>query len=129
MGAERRRSPRIVIEPIRARVTGLKTEVTIDEVSFGGFRVKSGVPLELNAEYEFLVLPRAGNVVRRVAATAVRCRTISTDPATLFEIGFEFTDAFRSAAGIEALIGSVRSAQGVSQRQEVRVRVVPGGGR
>jgi hypothetical protein len=103
-------------------------EVTIDEVSFGGFRVKSAMPFELNADYEFLVFPHAGKQVRRVAATAVHCRAMSNDSVPLFETGFAFTEVFRSTAGIEALVGSVRS-QGTSGRQHVRVRVVPGGGR
>jgi len=126
MGSERRRSPRILIDPIRARVTGREAEVAIDEVGFGGFRVKSRAAFELNAEYEFLVSPRTGRESRRVKATAIHCRAISTDPDTLFETGFAFAESFRSTAGIEAILGSVRPAPDTSRRQPLRVRVVPG---
>ena len=129
MGSERRRSPRILIEPVRARVIGLDTEVTIDEVSFGGFRVKSHVAFELDVDYEFLVLPRTGHEARRVDATARHCRVISTDPSMLFETGFAFAAGFQPTAGIEALIGSTRAAREASRRQPLRVRVVPGSGR
>jgi hypothetical protein len=110
MGAERRRSPRILIDPpIRARVVGLDTEISIAEVSFGGFRVESPVAFEQNAEYEFLVLPRVGHEVMRIDATAVHCRVLSSEPIVLFETGFAFTEGARSWLGIEALIGSALS--------------------
>ena len=126
MGSERRRSPRILIDPIRARVSGLAADVTIDEVGFGGFRVKSATAFELHAEYEFVVSPRTGRESRRVKATAIHCRALSTDPESLFETGFAFAESVRSTAGIEAILGGVRPAPDTSRRQPLRVRVVPG---
>jgi hypothetical protein len=110
MGAERRRSPRILIDPpIRARIVGLEAEVSIAEVSFGGFRIESPIAFEQNAEYEFLVLPRVGYEVMRIDAIAVHCRVLARDPVVLFDTGFAFSEGSRSWLGIEALIGSVLS--------------------
>jgi hypothetical protein len=110
MSSERRQSPRIIVNPpIRARVMGLNTDVSIAEVSFGGFRVESPIAFERNAAYELLVMSPVGDEVMRVEATVVHCRVHSTDRVTLFDTGFAFTDGSQSWLGIEALIGSVLS--------------------
>ena len=105
---------------------GLELKVTIDEVGFGGFRVKSAAAFELNADYTFLVSTRAGDKVRRVDGTARHCRAIPAGQGTLFETGFAFTEGFQSTAGIEAIIGSVPPARRSPGR--VRVRVVSDAG-
>jgi hypothetical protein len=108
MDADRRRSPRILIDPpLRARVRGRATEVTIAEVSFGGFRVESPVGFEHNTQYEFLVLPPVGHEVVQLDAIAVHCRRLSNGSGPLFETGFAFADPTRSALLIQALLDSV----------------------
>jgi hypothetical protein len=108
MGSERRRTPRIVLDPpIRACVIGLDIAVSIAEVSFGGFRVESPVAFEHQTEYQFLVLPQAGDKAIRFDATAVHSRVLSSDPVVRFETGFAFADGSQSWLGIEALTGSV----------------------
>ena len=111
MGSERRRSPRILIDPpMRARVMGLETEVSIAEVSFGGFRVHSPVAFEPNSEHEFLVSPGRGCEFVRLDATVIHCRVLSTGPVVLFETGFAFTESCGSLLGVEALISGALSS-------------------
>lgn len=110
MGAERRRSPRILIEPpMRARVVEFDADVAVVEMGFGGFRIQSEVEFEDDAEYEFFVVPRVGCEVMRIFATAVHCRMLLREPVVLFETGFAFVKDARSEDGVEALIGSLMS--------------------
>ena len=111
MSADRRRSPRILIEPpMRARVVELDADVAVVEMGFGGFRIQSEVEFEDDAEYEFFVVPRVGCEDMRIVATAVHCRMLLREPVVLFETGFAFVKDARSEDGVEALIGSVMSA-------------------
>jgi hypothetical protein len=110
MNADRRRSPRIPIEPpMQARVVELDADVAVVEMGFGGFRVRSAVEFEDDAEYEFFVVPRVGCEGLRICATAVHCRMLLREPVVLFETGFAFVKDARSEDGVEALIGSVMS--------------------
>jgi hypothetical protein len=108
MGAERRESPRVIVDPpLRARVVGPDADVSIVDVSFGGFRVHSGIAFEQGAELEFLVFPRSGGEVMHIDATATHCRVLSTEPTVLFETGFAFADSAWTTVGFQALIDSV----------------------
>ena len=111
MSANRRRSPRIPIDPpIRARVVELNADVAIVDLGLGGFRTQSAVAFEDEAEYEFCVVPPGGSEVMRICATAVHCRMLLREPVALFETGFAFVKDGRSEDGVEALVGSVMSA-------------------
>jgi hypothetical protein len=99
----------IVDPPLRARVIGPDADVSIVDVSFGGFRVHSAVAFEQGAEFEFLVFPRTGSEVMRIDATATHCRVLSTEPTVLFETGFAFADGAWTTVGFQSLIDSVLS--------------------
>jgi hypothetical protein len=112
MHVERRRSPRIIVEPsMRAKIVGLEGEAAMVELSFDGFRLESPVAFVDQAVYEFLIAPHAGGALVRVRATACHCHVLSAEPRLMFETGFAFADRqdFETQLGVETLIESLTS--------------------
>jgi hypothetical protein len=112
MQVERRRSPRIIVEPsLRARIVGLEGEAALVELSFDGFRLESPIAFVDQADYEFLIAPHEGAPLVRIRALACHCHVLSAEPRLMFETGFAFADRqdFETQLGVEALIESLTS--------------------
>lgn len=112
MNAERRRSPRIVVDPsMRVEIVGLALEGALVEMSFDGFRLESPVAFVDDADYEFLVAPHAGLPPVPIRATAVYGRVLATEPGLMFETGFAFSDRqdFQTQIGVESLLENLTS--------------------
>jgi hypothetical protein len=110
---ERRRWPRI---PVRARVPasadGFAEEVTVRDVSEGGFLVETLSPFAVGAEHAFRVKRSSGALVTMLIARCVHCRR-NADPLApeIYLAGFAFVDPTGEAARarIHALIDHVTS--------------------
>jgi hypothetical protein len=109
---DRRQSPRVVAEPpLPTHVVGLDANLTITELSFGGFRVEGPVAFVDDADYEFLVSAPDGAGVVRLSAKAVHCRVRRRAPSPVFETGFVVSEVagHRAGPGVTALIESLTS--------------------
>jgi len=107
---DRRRSPRVVAEPpLATHVVGLDADLTITEVSLGGFRVEGPIAFVDDADYDFLVAAPEGTGVVRISAKAVHCRMRRRAPSPMFETGFVASEiaGHRAGPGVAALIDSL----------------------
>jgi hypothetical protein len=107
---DRRRFPRVVAEPpLATHVVGLNADLTIIELSFGGFRVEGPIAFVDDADYDFLVTSPDGIGVVRISAKAVHCRMRRRAPKPVFETGFVASEVagHRAGPGVAALIESL----------------------
>lgn len=108
-----RRSPsRVVAEPpLATHVVGLNADLTITELTYGGFRVEGPVAFVDDADYDFLVSAPDGAGVVRISAKAVHCRMRRRTPSPMFETGFVASEiaGHRAGPAVAALIESLTS--------------------
>jgi hypothetical protein len=110
--SDRRLSPRVVAEPpLATHVVGLDADLTITELSFGGFRVEGPIAFVDDADYDFLVEASDGAGVVRISAKAVHCRMRRRAPSPMFETGFVASEiaGHRAGPAVAALIESLTS--------------------
>jgi len=102
---ERRQSPRLqILEDLHGRVVPLGLEMTMRDISLGGFSVESPVAFPVGAVHRFrfnLDDSRLVTIVARVVHTA----PVMTDRGQSYRTGLQFitsTEEFRQA--VEALL-------------------------
>jgi hypothetical protein len=106
---ERRQSPRLVIDhPLKARAIGVDAELTIVDVSYGGFRVESPVAFAPNSVHVFDVETNHGSRVAALHAKLIYCRPKPSGPDASWECGFAFNHSDRATdAGVHIIMEDV----------------------
>jgi hypothetical protein len=115
--SERRRFPRIAVRsPLRAATDRPAEDVTVRDVSEGGFLVETASPFPIDAVHAFRVRRPDGTFVTMLVARCVHCRR-HPDPVAppIYLAGFAFVDPTgdTAQARIHALIDHVTSVVAV----------------
>jgi PilZ domain-containing protein len=110
VSTDRRRSPRVVPErPLQARADGVDADLTVLEVSFGGFRVEGPIPFGPEATHRFQIVPVTGGAAIEFQAKAVYCHSRGAEAAKAYETGFAFLEIRLPAtqASVHALMDAL----------------------
>ncbi len=91
MSVDRRQSPRLVIDhPLKARAAGVDADLSMVDVSFGGFRLESPIQFGAGATHIFDVETNHGGRVVQLRAKSIYCRPKPAGPDAGYECGFAF---------------------------------------
>jgi hypothetical protein len=110
MSTDRRESPRVTPErPLHARAEGVDADLTLLDVSLGGFLIEGPVAFSRGASHRFRISAPTGGRVIELRAQAVRCRLRSARPIPIYQTGFAFLNHRHpsSVARVQALIESL----------------------